>query len=129
MCLFINILFIYIFIWRCVHFIVICVCLFKCVCVFFFKDYNMDGWMDIYTQLKTQPQTQTHTQALTLASSSMDPTQSSSHSPHVIKALFWRARALEKEAFYDVALVDAKVGSIYIYVYMCIYICVYVYLY
>lgn len=55
--------------------------------------------------------TQTHTQALNLASSSMDPnSQSSQHSPHVVKALFWRARALEKEAFYDVALVDAKVG-------------------
>jgi hypothetical protein len=60
-------------------------------------------------------------QALALAAADAPSTSTSSDSSsssknrgatvngYVIKALFWRARALEAESFYDVALADAKV--------------------
>jgi hypothetical protein len=68
----------------------------------------MGLWVDDKSSHNTTP-THHHskpTQALALAADApLDPEAQQS----VIKALYWRARALENESFYDVALADAKV--------------------
>lgn len=50
-----------------------------------------------------------HGKALALAAAAVSPTPDAQQ--HVVKLLYWRARALERESFYDVALADAKVNE------------------